>query len=145
MPREPILVHRVERRAQRVARGLPVTRANELDEHVVERQRLLAAIVELGDDLGLLVGQPRERVQNELETDVPSRAHDDTLKREVAVSERDRIGELLVLLGRDRPHRRDVVVGVALGGEGNAFGHEDATDLEKRREEIDECWFRPIE
>src|SRR5688572_26074266 len=55
MTREPLVVHRRERTAERVACGVRITGSNELDEDAVERERLFTPIVELRDELRLLL------------------------------------------------------------------------------------------
>ena len=93
-------VDRLEDAADHVARARRIPGADEIDDERVEARRIFGAIEERRNEIGLLVGEARERIEEELEPDVPRRAHDGPLERDVPARERDRIVDARHLIAR---------------------------------------------
>ena len=131
VPASPRRVERLERLARERAGRLAVARLDELDHRPVEGHRRRGVVVEGGLQGGVLVRPARERVEKELEADVPRGVADRAHEREVRAGE----GERIVHDARSAPartlrsRRRRGPCG-ALGREGDGLRRQDPAQLE---------------
>lgn len=111
-------------------------RLDEADDERVMLERARRHVVKLRDEIGVLVGEAREGVQDQLEPDVARGAEHGALERDVAARHRDRVVQVGALRLGNRVEGRDVFFGRAGRRERDGFGGEHAPHLEDRREQL---------
>ena len=99
---------------------------------IVEIGRPFALIVERGDDLGWSSGKRANMLSMSSNATCAGGADDVALEREIAARERDGVVRCAACLRGELLDGREVLGGVALGGESDGLGREDPTELEER-------------
>ena len=136
MPLLPCRVDRLELATHHGARELAVAARDQLDEDRVVDDRRVAAIEEHMNQLGVLVGEARERVEEQLERDVLRGVNHRPHEGDVPARERDGIPHPVSLLVGARPHRVEVGLGPPRRGEPDGLGCDDPADLQERDDEL---------
>lgn len=132
----PGFIDTLELAADDRPRELPIAAHDELDEDRVVADRRIASIEQHVDELGMLVGETGERVEEHLEGDVLGGVNDRSHEGNVPARKGYGVANPVTLLFGPRAQGDDVGVGATRGRQPHGLRRHDATHLEKRDDKL---------